>query len=134
MDKQRADLGFADSLDDFDPAEWMPRPDAPANDKPPKAETSKAAAAAGFRSREPQPFVEPSPPSKSTKLSPPRGRRTGRNMQLNLKATPETVAEFCAIADRQGWGLGETLEKAVALLRREYGDIMGITEDGRPPQ
>jgi hypothetical protein len=49
-----------------------------------------------------------------------RRRRTGRNAQFNLKAQPETIAAFCAIADRQGWGLGETLEQAVALLEREY--------------
>ncbi|BCH14976.1 stability/partitioning determinant [Mesorhizobium sp. L-2-11] len=133
MDKQRADLGFTDAFDDFDPAEWMPRPDMPANDKPPKAETSKAAAAAGFRSREPQPLEERSAPSKSAKLSPPRGRRTGRNTQLNLKATPGTVAAFCAIADRQGWGLGETLEYAVALLEREYAGSTGA-DKGHPPQ
>lgn len=133
MDKQRADLGFTDTLDDFDPAEWMPRPDMPANDKPPKAQTSKAAAAAGFRSREPQPLAERAPPSKSAKLSPPRGRRTGRNTQLNLKATPDTVAAFCAIADRQGWGLGETLEHAVALLEREYAGSIG-TGEGNLPQ
>lgn len=133
MDKQRADLGFTDTLDDFDPAEWMPRPDMPANDKPPKAATTKAAAAAGFRSREPRPLAERPPPSKSTKLSPPRGRRTGRNTQLNLKATPDTVAAFCAIADRQGWGLGETLEHAVALLEREYAGSIG-TDEGHLPQ
>lgn len=133
MDKQRADLGFTDTLDDFDPAEWMPRPDMPANDKPPKAQTSKAAAAAGFRSREPQPLAERSPSPKNTKLSSPRGRRTGRNTQLNLKATPDTVAAFCAIADRQGWGLGETLEHAVALLEREYAGGMGA-EEGQLPQ
>lgn len=133
MDKHRADLGFTDTLDDFDPAEWMPRPDMPANDKPPKAQTSKAAAAAGFRSREPQPVAERPPSSKSAKLSPPRGRRTGRNTQLNLKATPDTVAAFCAIADRQGWGLGETLEHAVALLEREYAGSIGAG-DGHLPQ
>ncbi|MBN9252624.1 MAG: hypothetical protein BGO03_09630 [Mesorhizobium sp. 61-13] len=133
MDKQRADLGFTDTLDDFDPAEWLPRADAQANDKPPKAATTKAAAAAGFRSREPQAAGERPAPSKTPKLSPPRGRRTGRNMQLNLKATPETVASFCAIADQQGWGLGETLEKAVALLEREYpGGI--VAEDRHLPQ
>jgi hypothetical protein len=82
MDKQRADLGFADTLDDFDPAEWLPRPNAEANDRPHRAETSKAAAAAGFRSREPKTPVEQVAPSPSPKLSPPRGRRTGRNMPI----------------------------------------------------
>jgi hypothetical protein len=115
MERQRADLGFADTLDEFDPSEWQPKPATTANDKPPKAETKKAAAAAGFRSREPQPVAE-TPPSDL-----PRRRRTGRNTQLNLKARPETIAAFCAIADSQGWGLGETLEHAVVLLEREVG-------------
>jgi hypothetical protein len=115
MERQRTDLGFADSLDDFDPSEWLPQPVVTANDKPPQAETKKAAAAAGFRSREPQPAVEARPAEL------PRRRRTGRNMQLNLKARPDTIAAFCAIADSQGWGLGETLEHAVALLERGCG-------------
>ncbi|MEM9234900.1 MAG: stability/partitioning determinant, partial [Pseudomonadota bacterium] len=49
-----------------------------------------------------------------------RRRRTGRNAQFNIKAKPETIEAFCAIADAQGWGIGETLEKAVELLEREY--------------
>lgn len=49
-----------------------------------------------------------------------RRRRTGRNAQFNLKAKPETIEAYCAIADAQGWGLGETLEKAVELLEQEY--------------
>jgi hypothetical protein len=28
---------------------------------------------------------------------------------------------YCAMADRMGWGLGETLEKAVELLEERYG-------------
>lgn len=120
MAKERADLGFADALDEFNPAEWSPRPASAVNDKPPKAETRKAAAAAGFRSREPQPAAVAAAPDRAGGLEAPRRRRTGRNAQLNLKARPDTITDFCAIADRQGWGLGETLEKAVALLKREY--------------
>jgi hypothetical protein len=115
MEHPRADLGFADTLDDFDPAEWLPQPPVTANDKPLRSETKKAAAAAGFRSREPQPVVE------TRQADLPRRRRTGRNMQLNLKARPDTIAAFCAIADSQGWGLGETLEHAVALLEQKVG-------------
>ena len=77
--------------------------------------TREAAAAAGFRSREPQPE-----PERAGEAPPLRRRRTGRNAQFNLKARPETIAAFCAVADLQGWGLGETLEQAVALLEREY--------------
>jgi hypothetical protein len=53
--------------------------------------------------------------------SPPlrRGRRTGRNMQLNIKATQDTVDLFYRLADSQGWVLGETLERALVALERE---------------
>ncbi len=34
---------------------------------------------------------------------------------------PETIAAYCALADRMNWGLGETLEKAVELLEERYG-------------
>jgi hypothetical protein len=118
--KERADLGFADVLDEFDPAEWSPKPTRTATVRPEKAGTRKAAAAAGFRSREPRTEPDPQPAPGRAGERPLRGRRTGRNAQLNLKARPDTIAAFCAIADRQGWGLGETLEQAVALLEREY--------------
>jgi hypothetical protein len=50
---------------------------------------------------------------------PPRIHRTGRTMQFNARATPETVEALYAIADRQGWLVGETLEHALAALQRE---------------
>jgi hypothetical protein len=49
----------------------------------------------------------------------PRIYRTGRTMQFNARATPETVEAFYAIADQQGWLVGETLEHALAALKRE---------------
>lgn len=121
MARERADLGFADALDEFDPEEWGTSKGHAANNqlvlpRPEKAATSQAAAAAGFRSREPKTI----PDSRIGEGTTPRRRRTGRNAQFNLKAKPETIAAFCAVADRQGWGLGETLEQAVALLEREY--------------
>lgn len=117
MDKERADLGFFDALSEFDPAEWSPKRARNTNVRPEKAGTRKAAAAAGFRSREPQPDLQSTTGRAGEKTV--RGRRTGRNAQLNLKARPETIAAFCAVADRQGWGLGETLEKAVELLEKD---------------
>ena len=116
--RERADLGFADVLEDFNPAEWAP--DAVPSPKPriERAGTRKVAAAAGFRSREPRP--EPQPEAGRAGEAQVRRRRTGRNTQLNLKARPETIAAFCAIADLKGWGLGETLEHAVELLEREH--------------
>lgn len=66
-----------------------------------------------FPSRAP---AKPQPPQ-----SPPirRGRRTGRNMQLNIKATQDTVDLFYRLTDSQGWVLGETLERALEALERE---------------
>lgn len=53
---------------------------------------------------------------------PPRRRRTGRNVQFNIKARPETIKAFTAIADANDWGFGETLEHAVALLEAAQGE------------
>lgn len=120
--KQRADLGF--DVDDmgFNPADWEVGTPAP---KPPQSmDARKVAEATGFRSREVQPAApasgaggQPAP----TPVKQLRRRRTGRNAQFNLKARPDTIQSFCDVADAKGWGLGETLEYAVALLQREYG-------------
>ena len=45
-------------------------------------------------------------------------RRTGRNIQLNIKVCAETIERFYAISDRHGWVLGETFERAIAALER----------------
>ena len=119
MGKERADLGFADALDDFDPADFQPKPKPikRANDAPKREEAAKAAEALGFKSREAKPAsLDTSGAGPGTQ----RRRRTGRNAQFNLKAKPETIEAYCAIADRMGWGLGETLERAVELLERDY--------------
>ena len=112
MSKERADLGFADEIDSFDPEEWTPSPKKPLKPKPEPEVTRKVATEAGFQSREPA-AEEPKRPQ--------RRRRTGRNVQFNIKAKPETIDAFCAVADGQGWGLGETLEYAVELLEARYG-------------
>lgn len=116
MGRDRAKLGFSDDLDDFDLSEFKPR-QAP-TPRPSTDETSQAAAAAGFRSREPKALEDRI--NRAGETTPQRRRRTGRNAQLNLKARPETIAAYCALADRMGWGLGETLEKAVQLLEERY--------------
>jgi hypothetical protein len=50
---------------------------------------------------------------------PPRIHRTGRTMQFNARTTPQTIEALYAIADQQGWLVGETLEHALAALQRE---------------
>ncbi|MDZ7823556.1 MAG: stability/partitioning determinant [Ahrensia sp.] len=120
MGTERADLGFADALDDFNPAEFKPKPKLfkQANDALQREEAAKAAESLGFKSREVKPMPTPAPSQAGQGEQ--RRRRTGRNAQFNLKAKPETIEAYCAIADRMGWGLGETLERAVELLEREY--------------
>ena len=50
------------------------------------------------------------PPAVAT---PRRGRRTGRNIQLNIKITAETLNRFYQLSDDNGWLLGETFEHAL---------------------
>jgi hypothetical protein len=69
--------------------------------------------AANFQSREAPREILGSPKRE------PRRYRTGRNIQLNIKARAEVIDAFYAIADRKGWVLGETFERAVAALEQE---------------
>ena len=77
---------------------------------PPPEAVRAVSEASNFPSREPIAAGVP-------KLQ--RRRRTGRNLQLNLKVAVDTYNSFYLIADSQGWVLGETLEKAIAALKRE---------------
>lgn len=97
--------------------------------KPPaRPEQVKAVAEeAGFRSRDPRPQDRPAgpPPGPAPLPAPPpakreqRRYRTGRNQQLNLKVRAQDAEAFYAIADAQGWVLGETFARAIAALSRE---------------
>ena len=137
-------------LRNFDPADWAPAAP-PARPAPaalregaaqaglpqPPLRTARARARAradaralglaggGGGRRPPSPMrraVPSTPAAPAAPAAPPRRRRTGRNAQLNLKLRPDTIDAFYAIADAQGWGLGETMERAVALLQREISD------------
>ena len=55
-------------------------------------------------------------PAKAAKPTPQRRRRTGRNVQLNIKVTPELLERFTKISDERGWVFGETLERALEAL------------------
>jgi hypothetical protein len=51
------------------------------------------------------------------KVAPQRRRyTTGRNQQLNIKATAATVERFYRLADQQGVPLGELLDQALQAL------------------
>ena len=110
MPEERASI-FGD--DDIDITAFKPKP-AP----PPAAsreQVREVAEGVRFRSRDPQ----PSPPDPQPNRREPRRHRTGRNVQLNIKARAEAVEAFYALADRQNWVLGETFERAVEALHRE---------------
>ena len=92
--------------DEIDVAGFTPKPKT-MQTGPAKAEVRAVAEAANFRSREGE-----------TSLQPPSQRRyrTGRNAQINIKATQETINAFTALSERQGWVFGETLEHALQAL------------------
>ena len=117
-EKEKADLGFGAAVDDFNPDEWAPKKKT-ANDRPSKEVTEKVAASSGFVSREPKKRAAPKSGAGEGELV--RRRRTGRNVQFNMRTTQDAIDRFVAIADRQGWVLGETLEEAVELLEAKYG-------------
>jgi hypothetical protein len=67
----------------------------------------------GFPSR--QPAAAPAAPS----IAPKRRRyTTGRNQQLNVKVTAETVERFYRLADQQAVPLGELLDRALQALEQ----------------
>jgi hypothetical protein len=109
MSGKRASIFDAESeldVSGFVPAEAIPKV---------RPEQVKAVSeAANFQSREPRREIMTASPKRE-----PRRYRTGRNIQLNIKARAEIIDAFYGIADRKGWVLGETFERAVAALERE---------------
>ena len=108
MSSPRASIFEAD---DLDISGFVPRP-GPGTSAPLPEQVRAVAEAANFHSRE-----QPTPAPKRAQ----RRHRTGRNVQFNVKASQETVDAFYAISDAKGWVLGETLEHALAALKRELG-------------
>jgi hypothetical protein len=47
-----------------------------------------------------------------------RRRRTGRNVQFNIKTTPDVIERFTKLADKKGWVFGELLEHALDALEK----------------
>jgi hypothetical protein len=100
---------------DFDVSAFTPKKTPQA--EPPAENIRAVAETANFQSREP------------IKAKMQRRRRTGRNLQLNLKVDAATRESLYAITDRQGYTcLGETLERALAALQRELSKNEAKTE------
>jgi hypothetical protein len=100
---------FSD-LSDFEPQ--------PVTRKVPVAQIEEIAEASGFPSRKAATvkpvIVEPVPAA-----APARAQRrytTGRNRQINIKATDETIDTLYRIADEMNLPLGAVLEEALTAL------------------
>jgi hypothetical protein len=93
-----------ETLAAFEPKPTAPRP--VANDQ-----VDKIAEASGFPSRQ-----DARPPALARS-----GRRykTGRNQQINIKATPQVIERLYKIADARRVPLGELLEQALDALERK---------------
>lgn len=114
MNAERGRASPFDAPDDLDLSGFAPKAPRPAA----RPEQVRAVSeAAQFQSREPRAAVHPVIATKRE----PRRYRTGRNTQLNIKARIEAIDAFYDIADKQGWVLGETFERAIDALRRELG-------------
>jgi hypothetical protein len=74
---------------------------------------------AGLRAPVIMPSVPPSAPASTPQRREQRRHRTGRNVQLSIKARRETVDRFNALADRYGWVMAETLDKALDALEAQ---------------
>jgi hypothetical protein len=124
MAKERASI--FDTADELDVSGFTPKP-GPDPKAVPAERVRAIAEASRFPSREAKvsQLAEPAPAKR-----PPRRHRTGRTQQFNARTTPETVEAFYAIADQQGWLVGETLEHALAALKRELeGQGRGAAKD-----
>lgn len=137
MNKPRASI-FDGDADDIDVSAFAPKT---ASDPaaPPAEEVKAIAEAANFPSREvKRPHMVPAAVAASAPVQAPppkrepRRHRTGRTAQFNARTTPETVEAFYAIADRQGWLVGETVEHALAALQRELEGQSRGTKPAKP--
>lgn len=110
--QQRVDP-FAGDLDlsDFKPA-------APKKLKVEPAAIREVSEANNFPSRAPS-----KPKAAKTATAVQRRRRTGRNVQFNIKTTPDVIERFTALADKHGWVFGELLEHALDAFDKSSGKV-----------
>lgn len=77
-----------------------------------KAVIDQVAAENGFPSRQAQKTEAAPAPRKQRRYT------TGRNQQINIKATAETIERLNAMADRMNVPLGEVLARALDALEK----------------
>jgi hypothetical protein len=98
-----------EDLGDFTPAPAKPKTD--------RAVIDQVAEAHGFPSRQPAKQPEPIEPTLAASRQ-QRRRRTGRNAQINIKATPEAIEHLYRLADHYDKPLGEIFELALTSLEK----------------
>lgn len=96
------------SLNDFEPAQPKERRPKPVE----KAVIDQVAADNGFPSRQAVKLENAPVPRKQRRYT------TGRNQQINIKATAETIDRLNSIADRMNVPLGEVLARALNALEK----------------
>jgi hypothetical protein len=117
MSKSRASVFEDGDTVTLDVGSFAPKSEV--DHKAPPAEQVRAISqAANFKSREPT-AIKQEGKAKATKRE-PRRYRTGRNVQVSIKALAESVDRFYAITDANpGWVLGYTFQRAIEALERE---------------
>lgn len=126
MSNPRASIFEPIDVSDFTPKSG------PAPDALPPEEIRAITEASHFPSREAKPRAAPAkaaarpvPSPRATADPAPRSRpkmprlRTFRDQQLNARASADTVQDFYGMAGQHGWTAAETMERAVAALKRE---------------
>ncbi len=100
-----ADVG---NLPAFEPKSKAPRPPAA------REQIEQIAEANNFPSRQAQPTRAPA----SSPRKQHRRYKTGRNQQINVKATSQVIERFYALADAKKVPLGELLRQALEALEK----------------
>lgn len=101
---------FEDLGDDFAPKV------SPAPKPVQKAEIDRLSADSGFHSRPASPARTSVATAAPTAPIARRQRKTGRNQQINVKATAETIQQLYRLADERNVPLGELLSLALDAL------------------
>lgn len=90
---------------------FAPKPKSPSS--VPVEQIDKIAEATGFPSRQ--------APRVTTHRNAGRRYKTGRNQQINIKATSEVIERLYKMADARRVPLGELLEQALDALQKSSG-------------
>jgi hypothetical protein len=112
-------LSIFENTGDIDLSEFTPAAHVKKKPKPPREKVKAVSEAARFPSREaPAPVPEPLKRK-------PRYHKTGRTASLSCRLMPAVVDKIYAIADREGWLVGQTIELGIEALERELGKRKG---------